>query len=314
MTATAPATTPRSEEPLIETHDLRCAYGKFEAVRGIDITIRRGELYALLGTNGAGKTTTLETLEGHRRPTSGSLCVLGGDPRSVAVRRRIGMMLQESGFAGDLTVAETLELWGQIAGRQDDAETLLDRLDLARRRNVRVAQLSGGERRRLDLAMALYGSPDLLFLDEPTTGLDPESRALVWDLIRALQDDGVTIMLTTHYLEEAEALADRVAIMHDGRIAVEGTLAELLSEYSARVEFDLPDGVAAQDVPFAPAMTSSRGTRFTVATDDLEGDLEVLLQWARTRNLRLGHLEASDATLNELFQSIASGTTTEVAP
>ena len=224
------------------------------------------------------------------------------------------MMLQESGFAGDLTVAETLELWGQLAGREDDGETLLDRLDLARRRNVRVAQLSGGERRRLDLAMALYGSPELLFLDEPTTGLDPESRALVWDLIRALQDDGVTIMLTTHYLEEAEALADRVAIMHDGRIAVEGTLADLLSEFSARIEFDLPDGVAAQDVPFAPAMTSSRGTRFTVATDDLEGDLEVLLQWARTRNLRLGHLEASDATLNELFQSIARGTTTEVTP
>ena len=314
MTATAHATMPRAAGPLIETHDLRCAYGKFEAVRGIDITIHRGELYALLGTNGAGKTTTLETLEGHRRPTSGSLCVLGGDPRSVAVRRRIGMMLQESGFAGDLTVAETLELWGQLAGRRDDGETLLDRLDLARRRNVRVAQLSGGERRRLDLAMALYGSPELLFLDEPTTGLDPESRALVWDLIRALQDDGVTIMLTTHYLEEAEALADRVAIMHDGRIAVEGTLADLLSEFSARIEFDLPDGVAAQDVPFAPAMTSSRGTRFTVATDDLEGDLEVLLQWARTRNLRLGHLEASDATLNELFQSIARGTTTEVTP
>lgn len=314
MTATAHAATPRSADLLIEAHDLRCAYGKFEAVRGVDITICRGELYALLGTNGAGKTTTLETLEGHRRPTSGSLCVLGGDPRSVAVRRRIGMMLQESGFAGDLTVAETLELWGQIAGRRDDAETLLDRLDLARRRNVRVAQLSGGERRRLDLAMALYGSPELLFLDEPTTGLDPESRALVWDLIRGLQDDGVTIMLTTHYLEEAEALADRVAIMHDGRIAVEGTLADLLSEFSARIEFDLPDGVAAQDVPFAPAMTSSRGTRFTVATDDLEGDLEVLLQWARTRNLRLGHLEASDATLNELFLSIASGTTTEVTP
>ncbi len=227
MTATAHATTQDSADPLIETHDLRCSYGKFEAVRGIDIMIRRGELYALLGTNGAGKTTTLETLEGHRRETSGSLCVLGGDPRSVAVRRRIGMMLQESGFAGDLTVSETLELWGRIAGRQDNAQSLLDRLALARRRNVRVAQLSGGERRRLDLAMALYGSPELLFLDEPTTGLDPESRGLVWDLIRALQDDGVTIMLTTHYLEEAEALADRVAIMHDGLIAVEGTLTDL---------------------------------------------------------------------------------------
>ncbi|MEO6626979.1 MAG: ABC transporter ATP-binding protein [Aquihabitans sp.] len=314
MTTTAHATTPRSADPLIETHDLRCAYGKFEAVRGIGITIGRGELYALLGTNGAGKTTTLETLEGHRRPTSGSLRVLGGDPRSVAVRRRIGMMLQESGFAGDLTVYETLELWSRIAGRLDNAETLLDRLDLARRRNVRVAQLSGGERRRLDLAMALYGSPELLFLDEPTTGLDPESRSLVWDLIRGLQDHGVTIMLTTHYLEEAEALADRVAIMHDGRIAVEGTVAHLLSENSARIEFDLPEGIAAQDLPFTVDTTSNRGARITVVTDHLEADLEVLLQWARVRNLRLGHLEASDATLNELFQSIARGTPTEVAP
>lgn len=314
MTVTAHATTPRSVGPLIETHDLRCAYGKFEAVRGVDITIHCGELYALLGTNGAGKTTTLETLEGHRRPTSGSLRVLGGDPRSVAVRRRIGMMLQESGFAGDLTVSETLELWGRIAGRRDDAETLLDRLDLARRRKVRVAQLSGGERRRLDLAMALYGRPELLFLDEPTTGLDPESRGLVWDLIRGLQDDGVTVMLTTHYLEEAEALADRVAIMHDGRIAVEGTLGDLLSNYSARIEFDLPDGITAEDVPFTLDTTSIHGTRMTVATDDRERDLEVLLQWARVRNLRLGHLETSDATLNELFQAIARGTRTEVAP
>ncbi len=313
MTATAHPITPGSTDTLIEAHALRCSYGKFEAVRGLDIMISRGELYALLGTNGAGKTTTLETLEGHRRPTSGSVSVFGGDPRSVAVRRRMGMMLQETGFAGDLTVLEMLGLWGQVAERRDNAEALLDRLDLARRRDVRVAQLSGGERRRLDLAMALYGNPELLFLDEPTTGLDPESRVLVWDLIRGLLGGGVTIMLTTHYLEEAEALADRVAIMHDGRIAVEGTLADLLADYPARIEFDLPDGIAADDIPLPGDSASSRGTRMSIATDDVERDLEVLLQWARVRNLRLGHLEASDATLDELFRSVAGGTTTEVA-
>ena len=313
MTETAHPITPGSTDTLIEAHALRCSYGKFEAVRGLDIMVSRGELYALLGTNGAGKTTTLETLEGHRRPTSGSVSVFGGDPRSVAVRRRMGMMLQETGFAGDLTVLETLGLWGQVAERRDNAEALLDRLDLARRRDVRVAQLSGGERRRLDLAMALYGNPELLFLDEPTTGLDPESRVLVWDLIRGLLGGGVTIMLTTHYLEEAEALADRVAIMHDGRIAVEGTLADLLADYPARIEFDLPDGIAADDIPLPGDSASSRGTRMSIATDDVERDLEVLLQWARVRNLRLGHLEASDATLDELFRSVARGTTTEVA-
>jgi ABC-2 type transport system ATP-binding protein len=314
MTASpTPSTSTTNELTVIEARDLHCSYGKFEAVRGVDIAVCRGEVYALLGTNGAGKTTTLETLEGHRRPTSGSVRVLGGEPRSVAVRHRVGMMLQESGFAGDLTSYETLELWARIADRRDDADALLARLDLAGRRDVRVAQLSGGERRRLDLAMALFGHPDLLFLDEPTTGLDPESRALVWELIRELLTDGVTVMLTTHYLEEAQAIADRIAIMHQGRIAVEGSLAELLASYPARIEFDLPDGVTASDLPPTIDVTSIHGDRVRIETDDVERDLEILLNWARLRHVRLGKLSTSEATLDELFQSVAKGAAREVA-
>jgi ABC-2 type transport system ATP-binding protein len=298
---------------VIEARDLHCSYGKFEAVRGVDIAVSQGEVYALLGTNGAGKTTTLETLEGHRRPTLGSVSVLGGEPRSVAVRHRVGMMLQESGFAGDLTPRETLELWARIADRRDNSDALLARLDLAGRRDVRVAQLSGGERRRLDLAMALFGRPELLFLDEPTTGLDPESRALVWELIRELLADGVTVMLTTHYLEEAQAIADRIAIMHHGRIAVEGSLAELLASYPARIEFDLPDGVITSDLPPTLDATSIHGDRLRIETNDVERDLEILLTWARLRHLRLGKLSTSEPTLDELFQSVAKGAAHEVA-
>lgn len=297
---------------MIEARDLRCSYGPFEAVRGVDLQIAAGSLYALLGTNGAGKTTTLETLEGHRRPTSGQVSVLGGDPRSRPVRRRMGIMLQEAGFAGDLTVIETLRLWAAVADRSDDPHALLRRVDLLRRRDVAVTQLSGGERRRLDFAMAIFGSPDLVFLDEPTTGLDPQSRAQMWGLIRELLAAGATVVLTTHYLEEAESLADRIGIMHEGRIVVEGSLGDVLRRHPARIGFDLPEQLSVTDLPEL-AGTTVEGRRVWLRSDDIQGDLYTVLSWAREHDVRLRRLSASEATLADVFHQVAQGLAVEVA-
>lgn len=295
---------------IIEARGLRCLYGQFEAVRGLDLQVEKGSLYALLGTNGAGKTTTLEALEGHRRPTSGQVHVFGGDPRSAPVRRRMGIMLQESGVAGALTVAETLRLWAAVADRADDQVELLNRVDLAKRRDVRVTQLSGGERRRLDLAMAVFGFPELVFLDEPTTGLDAESRADMWELVRELLNRGATVLLTTHYLEEAEALADRIGIMHEGRIAVEGTLADVVRRYPARIGFELPGGVCLSDLPLAPGVAALHGRRVTIGTDHLQGDLYTVLSWARERGFDLERLSAHEANLADVFRQVAQGSAT----
>src|SRR3954468_3410768 len=198
----------------IEVRGLRVRYGDFEAVRGIDLEVRRGEVFALLGTNGAGKTTTLEVLEGFGSRTAGTVSVLGLDPATdrTRLRPRMGVQLQEGGFVDDLTVLETLQLWQRVVDRPDHPQRLLERFELTGRRDVAVSKLSGGEKRRLDLAMAGWGSPELVVLDEPTTGLDPEARSRAWDAIQELQDAGRTVVLTTHYLEEAEALADRIAI------------------------------------------------------------------------------------------------------
>lgn len=301
------------DDTIIEAQDLRCSYGDFEAVRGVDLRVVQGSLYALLGTNGAGKTTTLETLEGHRLPTAGRVRVLGGDPRSSSVRRRMGIMLQESGFAGDLTPAETLQLWGAVADRRDDPHELLERIDLTRRRDVRVAQLSGGERRRLDFAMAVFGQPELMFLDEPTTGLDPESRAQMWNLIRDMLTGGATVVLTTHYLEEAESLADRIGIMHEGRIAVEGTLADVLKRYPSRISFDLPANVSVADLPTTGGDPIVEGGRVWLDTQDVQGDLYAVLSWAHRRGLDLQHLAANEATLADVFHQVAQASVLEMA-
>jgi ABC-2 type transport system ATP-binding protein len=215
----------------ISCQSLRFAYGHTEVVRGVDLEVLPGELFALLGTNGAGKTTTMDLLLGQRRPDTGTIRLLGRDP--CRDRRRlaaeVGVLPQDGGCAPDLTAAETVRLWLRLHRRPDLRRTaagLLAEVDLEHRADLRVGRLSGGEQRRLDLAVALCGAPRLLLLDEPTTGLDPESRARTWALLRALRERGTTILLTTHYLEEAEALADRIAIMDAGRVAFIGTVAE----------------------------------------------------------------------------------------
>ncbi|MEU7026796.1 ABC transporter ATP-binding protein [Streptomyces sp. NPDC046275] len=292
----------------IEADGLHRTYsGGFEAVGGISFSVPRGEVFALLGTNGAGKTSTVELLEGLAPPTRGTVRVLGHDPyrERAAVRPRIGMMLQEGGFPSDLTAAETARMWaGCTTGARPVAEAL-ETVGLAHRAAVRVKQLSGGERRRLDLALALLGRPEVLFLDEPTTGLDAEGRRDTWELVRRLRDGGTTVLLTTHYLEEAEGLADRLAIMHRGRIVTAGTPAEVTAARPARIRFRLPEGVPAGRLPLA-LKAAADGPRVEIRTYELQNALRTLLDWAATEDVRLDALDARSASLEEAFLEIAS--------
>jgi ABC-2 type transport system ATP-binding protein len=213
----------------IEVQGLRKVYRGHEAVAGIDLAVARGEVFALLGPNGAGKTTTVEILEGHRRRSGGDVRVLGADPETAGRdwRARIGIVLQDADDAADLTVREMVR---HIAGFYPDprpADEVIELVGLTAKHNSKIRSLSGGQRRRVDVALGIVGRPELLFLDEPTTGFDPQARRQFWDLIRALAAEGTTIVLTTHYLEEAEALADRLAVLAGGKIVAEGTPATL---------------------------------------------------------------------------------------
>ncbi|MFD4667033.1 ABC transporter ATP-binding protein [Streptomyces halstedii] len=295
------------DSPAIEAHEVRRRYaGGFEAVTGISFSVARGELFALLGTNGAGKTSTVELLEGLARPDGGRVRVLGHDPyrERAAVRPRVGVMLQEGGFPSDLTVTETLRMWaGCTSGARPPGE-VLELVGLGARAGVRVKQLSGGERRRLDLALALLGRPEVLFLDEPTTGLDAEGRRETWRLVRELREAGTTVLLTTHYLEEAESLADRLAIMHRGRIVTSGTIADVTAERPSRIRFELPAGVAPARLPLA-LRAAADGGRVDIRTHTLQESLHTLLSWAREAGVELSGLDARSASLEEAFLDIA---------
>jgi ABC-2 type transport system ATP-binding protein len=229
--------------------------------------------------------------------------VLGLDPATdrTRLRPRMGVQLQEGGFVDDLTVLETLQLWQRVVDRPDHPQRLLERFELTGRRDVAVAKLSGGEKRRLDLAMAVWGSPELVVLDEPTTGLDPEARRRTWDAIQELQEAGRTVVLTTHYLEEAEALADRIAIMHEGRVAVTGTLSEIVAAEPARFSATVPAGA---DLPRLGGAVELDGERLTVRTDRLQDDLTALLAWAADRGVRLGDLRAAPASLADIYHAV----------
>ncbi|MEV5686869.1 ABC transporter ATP-binding protein [Streptomyces sp. NPDC052164] len=300
---------------VIEASDVRRSYaGGFEAVSGISFSVARGELFALLGTNGAGKTSTVELLEGLAGPDSGTVRVLGHDPyrERAAVRPRTGVMLQEGGFPSDLTVAETVRMWSACTSGARPAGEVLDLVGLSARTRVRVKQLSGGEKRRLDLALALTSRPEVLFLDEPTTGLDAEGRRDTWDLVRALRDSGTTVLLTTHYLEEAESLADRLAIMHQGRIVTTGTTAEVTARQPARIRFELPAGVPAARLPLS-LRAAAEGQRIEIRTPALQESLDELLRWARESGVQLLGLDARSASLEEAFLDIAKAQHTRAA-
>lgn len=278
----------------------------FEAVHEISFSVREGEIFALLGTNGAGKTSTVELLEGLARPSAGRVRVLGLDPCAdrAALRPRTGVMLQEGGFSSELTVAETVRMWAGCTSDARPMAEVLERVGLAgRRAEVRVKQLSGGERRRLDLALALLGRPEVLFLDEPTTGMDPEGRRATWELVRELRASGTTVLLTTHYLEEAEELADRLAIMRAGRIAVSGTPEQVVASRPSTIRFVLPEGVTPARLPLAvPAAVYGRSVE--VRTERLQESLTELLLWARREDVQLRGLHARSASLEEAFMDV----------
>ncbi|MBV1935678.1 ABC transporter ATP-binding protein [Streptomyces sp. BV286] len=301
-----------TNEHVIEVTDLRRVYGgEFEAVRGVSFTVGRGELFALLGTNGAGKTSTVELMEGLAPPSGGQVRVLGHDPYTerAKVRPRIGVMLQEGGFSSELTVAETVRMWaGCTSGARPESEAL-SLVGLTRRAGVRVKQLSGGEKRRLDLACAVLGRPEVLFLDEPTTGLDAEGRQETWELVRQLRETGTTVVLTTHYLEEAEGLADRLAILHAGRIAVTGTPAEVTASQPSRISFELPDGYFPGDLPPLASVGVTghemEGRTIRLRTLELQRAATELLVWAQRAGVELRGLDVRSGSLEEAFLRIA---------
>ncbi|QNP75891.1 ABC transporter ATP-binding protein [Streptomyces roseirectus] len=308
-----------TKEHVIEATDLRRVYGGgFEAVRGVSFHVDRGEVFALLGTNGAGKTSTVELLEGLARPDGGQVRVLGHDPYAerAAVRPRTGVMLQEGGFPSELTVMETARMWaGCVSGARPIGEAL-ELVGLGAKGTVRVKQLSGGERRRLDLALALLGKPEVLFLDEPTTGLDAEGRRDTWELVRELRDSGTTVLLTTHYLEEAEGLADRLAIMHAGSVAVAGTPAEVTASQPSRISFELPPGYFVGDLPplgeLGVTGHTVDGNVVKLRTHELQRAATGVLVWAREAGVELGRLDVRSASLEEAFLGIASERKEEV--
>ena len=286
---------------IIEARNLVRRYGDFVAVDGVDLDVVPGEVFGLLGTNGAGKTSTLEVLEGLATPTEGRVRVYGKDP--VKDRKKIrpyqAVMLQEGGFPPDLTSKETLEMWAGTLSTPLPVDEVLAVVHMTDRASVRVSSLSGGERRRLDLACAIVGQPRLLFLDEPTTGLDPESRRLAWELLREVNDNGTTIVITTHYLEEAELLCDRLAIMHRGRIATSGTLAEVVAGHHSTIRIG-----SRPDLPRFENMSARDGIT-EIRTMDLQRDLTDLLVWARHNNVALTDIDVRDASLESVFLSIA---------
>jgi ABC-2 type transport system ATP-binding protein len=232
---------------LIEVKGLKKNYGALQAVRGLDLQIEQGEIFSLLGPNGAGKTTTVEILEGFRVRDSGSVSVLGVDPQikgqeSRAWRNRIGIVLQNSADAGDLSVGETVEHFSNYYSNPLDVQHVIDSVGLSEKQGALIRTLSGGQRRRLDVALGIIGNPELLFLDEPTTGFDPQARRAFWSLIHQLRSDGTTILLTTHYLDEAQALADRVAVINHGQIVEVSTPTELGGRATAQATVQWRDG------------------------------------------------------------------------
>jgi ABC-2 type transport system ATP-binding protein len=294
----------------VEVHDLRKSYGTFEAVRGVSFTVAPGESVALLGPNGAGKTTTVEILEGYRRPSSGSVSVLGTDPFAdgARLRRRIGIVLQGAGFPPELTVVELIEAWRRFYAEPMDTAEVLEIVGLEHRARARAKALSGGEHRRLDLGLGLVGRPELLFLDEPTTGFDPAARRAAWDLIERLVGGGMTLVLTTHYLDEAQRLAGRMFIVNAGRIVAEGTADEIggRGRSPGTVAFTLPDGVSAADLPVLPAdaVVSVRGRSAEITSADPVAASHAITGWALAGGRQLVGFQVSRPTLEEIYLDI----------
>ncbi|MGB9185660.1 MAG: ABC transporter ATP-binding protein [Solirubrobacteraceae bacterium] len=295
-----------TEGPVIEVRDLRKAYGEIEAVRGVSFEVARGEVFCLLGPNGAGKTTTVEILEGYRTRTSGEAVVLGIDPATGAraLREQVGIVLQQCGVQSDLTVAELVEMYGRYHVRRRGVDEVIALVELTEKRDERAKQLSGGQRRRLDLALALVGEPELIFLDEPTTGFDPAARRQAWSTIRSLCELGKTIILTTHFMDEAQHLADRVAVMRDGEIIAIGRPDELGGRdvRPAEIRFSLPSTVAPGDLPPLPVQSRSLdGDRVVLQTREAVLAVNLITGWALEREIELHHFSVTQPSLEDIY-------------
>ena len=294
-------------EPVIEVRGLRKSYGDLEAVRGVDLEVGPGEIVAVLGPNGAGKTTVVEILEGYRERTAGEVSVLGMDPAQAtqAWRSRIGVVLQECMIEPLLTVEEAVTLYAGYYPAPRGVEATVELVGLTGQRAQRAGKLSGGQQRRLDVALALVGDPELLFLDEPTTGFDPAARRAAWGLIGSLRALGKTVLLTTHYMDEAQALADRVVIVQAGRVVAEGAPGELggADRFRSRISF----GVPADDLPPALAARVSRtGDRLELSTSAPVPDLAELCGWALGAGVDLADLRVTRPSLEDVYLELTS--------
>jgi ABC-2 type transport system ATP-binding protein len=304
-----------SSDAVIEVSALRMTYDGFEAVRGIDLRVRRGEIFTFLGPNGAGKTTTVEILEGHRKRTSGDVRVLGEDPQHAdrTWRARVGVVLQSSRVEPELTVRECLQLYAGYYPTPRSVEEVIELVGLGNKAEVRGGLLSGGQQRRVDVALALIGDPELVFLDEPTTGFDPSARRAAWEMIDGLRKLGKTIFLTTHYMDEAEALADRIAVLRAGQIVAEGTPATLGGRDHAayQITFTLPEEIELGELPLdsGPTRGVDDSRRVLIETEHAMATLRALSNWAVEQGVEFSDLLVRRPTLEDVYLGLTEPTT-----
>jgi ABC-2 type transport system ATP-binding protein len=293
--------------PVVVARDLRKHYGAIRAVDGVSFDVRRGEILGLLGPNGAGKTTTVEILEGLRKPDCGTATVLGIDVARdpTALKERIGVQLQTAALYPNLTVREVIQLFRSFYARSRPTEELIDALDLGERRDGLTKDLSGGQRQRLSVALALVNDPELLFLDEPTTGMDPQARRSLWDLVASLRRRGTTVVLTTHYMEEAEQLCDRVAVMDHGHILEIGTISELVTRrfQERSVRFDAMPALTDERLAVLPGVSrvAHEGDEVALYTSDVPATIGALLAAGGEAGAEPSNLAVRRATLEDLF-------------
>jgi ABC-2 type transport system ATP-binding protein len=306
-----PALQAERDGSAIEARGLVMRYGDREVLHGIDLTVPQGMVVGFLGPNGAGKTTTVEILEGYRRRAAGHATVLGMDPASGGreLRERIGIVLQETGHNPELSVRETVRQFAGYYRRPRPVDEVVELVGLEEAADRRVRALSGGQRRRLDVGLALVGDPELVFLDEPTTGFDPAARRQAWEVIGGLRELGKTILLTTHYMDEAQALADRVAIIAAGRIVAEGTPADLAAaQRGTEIRFTLPAAAVPAELPPVSGEVATRGRTVEISTGDPTHDLLALTGWAAGRGAALDDLTVTRPSLEDIYLTLTSDT------
>ena len=318
-TASAPMTTSRNgaapelspDAAAVAVRDLRKIYGRTEALRGVTLEVRRGEIFALLGANGAGKTTLIEILEGYRRRSGGDARVLDADPGrpTRSWRERIGLVLQECELDPNLTVCETVRLFSSFYPAPRPVEDTVELAGLGGVADVRVGRLSGGQRRRVDVAVGIAGDPELIFLDEPTTGFDPTARRAAWSMIDGLRSLGTTILLTTHYMDEAQRLADRIGILRQGELVAIGSVEEIGAglRTDALIHFRLPDGFAPHHIAAEAALpVEMEGDLVTIHAADPQAALYRLTSWATHEGVHLAGLEVIRPTLEDMFLELTA--------